>query len=191
MSSPVAFRPVERIRMHDACVPKLLEFARLAHVERIVTLDSLLSPCVLALPADELWHDTQIEWPLDTYPRWGFFSSLDLVRSRIAGRNDVEILRVVVNPADANASVVDDARFVFHGYDLCDESLGSALWNCGGYDEALPHQGPNGLIRDLELARRVSARLSELHPDERHAQTDVWAIWTFEPLGARGDGSTR
>lgn len=175
--------------MHDACVPGLLKFSRLARVDRIVTLDSLLAPCVLAMRDDELWHDSQIEWPLDTYPRWGFFSSLDQVRSRVAGRNDVEILRVLVNPVDSDALGCDDARFVFQGFDLCDDTLASALWNCGGYDEALPHQGSNGLIRERDLARTVCERLHALHPDERRAQTDVWAIWTFEPPEDRGAGS--
>jgi len=72
------------------------------------------------------------------------------------------------------------ADFRFLGYDLVDrESSISALTNCGGFPDAFANSELSnaGLLTDLRRAVEVQRTLRALHPEERHADCHVWAIF--------------
>lgn len=61
----------------------------------------------------------------------------------------------------------------------------SALKNCGGFPDVFANSELNhvGLIESFERAMKVRQRLVELHPEEPHANGEVYALWRLEEAG--------
>lgn len=70
--------------------------------------------------------------------------------------------------------------FEFLGFDLVDvDGDVSALLNCGGFPDVFngSELSSDGLLRSRRRAFEVRDALRKSHPDERHADCDVWAIY--------------
>ncbi|WP_292132320.1 hypothetical protein [Mesorhizobium sp.] len=66
------------------------------------------------------------------------------------------------------------------GYDLMDQAVGvSALTNCGGFPDVFANAELSrvGLIDDFDRAVETRDSLRRMHPEERHADCDLWAIF--------------
>lgn len=180
MSPRVAYRAVERFDREHPGWAKYLVFARNPSLVEVVSLDTMLCPNVI--PPEAEWDGGR---PIHGLPcaeiaMSGFFEDLDWLRARVGVRTDAMILRVVQQPTDDDL-VESPSGFRFEGFDLLDDGLTSALTNCGGIDELLPHQAANGLIPDARVARELCDELERKYGDvERHRVTDVWAIWRLE-----------
>jgi hypothetical protein len=79
------------------------------------------------------------------------------------------------------------------GYDLIEEQTQiSALTNCGGFPDVFRNEELNrfGLIDNFERASKVRSLLVQRHPEEHHAQCEMYAIWRLnesEPGAARAE----
>lgn len=76
--------------------------------------------------------------------------------------------------------------FNFVGYDLIEaQTRISALTNCGGFPDIFRNEELNhfGLIEGFDRALEIKRLLAALHPEETHAQCDMYAIWRLdEPM---------
>jgi hypothetical protein len=66
------------------------------------------------------------------------------------------------------------------GYDLIEEETQiSAITNCGGFPDVFSNEELNrvGLISSFERAYEVRRLLAERHPEEPHAQCEMYALW--------------
>jgi hypothetical protein len=71
-------------------------------------------------------------------------------------------------------------EFRFLGCDLIEERTQiSALSNCGGFPDVFGNDELNrcGLIDSFERAYEVRRLLAERHPEEAHAQCEMYTIW--------------
>jgi hypothetical protein len=90
------------------------------------------------------------------------------------------VLCVFRNPIQLpHASSV--ANFQFLGYDLVETGSAdtSALSNCGGYPDVFSNSELSelGLLTTFDRAREVQKTLRASHPEEPHANCDLWAIF--------------
>ena len=72
------------------------------------------------------------------------------------------------------------ANFKFIGYDLVEVNGGiSALTNCGGFPDVFANAELSevGLLTEFGRANKVQALLRSLHPNDPHANCDLWAIF--------------
>ena len=115
-----------------------------------------------------------------------FFTNIEYLRARLAGRTSINILAVMREPSLQDVQTFTDGRFVFQGYDLIERpGQGiSAISNCGGFDMAFKPTDISevGLLEDYEFARIVQQRLMDHYPDEPHADCYLWAIWKLQDL---------
>lgn len=160
-----------------------LQWSKLSHLKELVSVDLSLN--------EELFEpdrDKEEDWNYivqDGIYETGFYSSLDYVLQKMQPKERLNLLAVVINPAE-NCSFVPLDNFEFLGYDLLDqEYTHSALSNCGGFDETFLPSDLNqfGLISGFEKAYDVQRRLLENNPDEHHADTNVIAIWRHKTFG--------
>jgi len=73
--------------------------------------------------------------------------------------------------------------FKFVGYDLIEEQTQiSALTNCGGFPDVFSNNELNrfGLIDRFHRACPVRRLLAGRHPEEPHAQCELYAIWRLD-----------
>ena len=95
----------------------------------------------------------------------------------IALRN---ILGLYRNPQTHNGAPPGPGHFSFLGYDLIEEMTQvSALTNCGGFPDLFANTELNqyGLIPSFPRASEIRSRLRTHHPDEPHANCEMYAIW--------------
>lgn len=150
-----------------------VEWSKLSHLDEVVTLDDMLCPLVVTFN-DDLW-DVVVndDYMLD------FFVDLDALLSRVPEGEAVNILGVIRSP-DRDVSDLTYSGFRFIGYDLMDKMVGnSALTNCGGFDDVFAGSELNsvGLLCSFDRAAEIQFELKRLHPEERHADCDVWAVF--------------
>ena len=109
-----------------------------------------------------------------------FFTDLDYLRARTAAIPDTNLLCVFRNPSRHPAPPDAPVGFDFVGYDVVDiHGDISALTNCGGFPDVFSNDelNPYGLLATRDRAIDVQAALKTLHPDERHADCHVWAVF--------------
>ncbi len=149
------------------------EWAQIPNLVEVVSLDSILCPCLVTELVDEDWkHNVHEDSLLE------FFYDLDYLLTRVANVSRRNILGLYRNP-DTHIEVAPaPGRFVFVGYDLFDDAQ-SALVNCGGFPETFSNGELNkyGLISDFSRAREIRRVLPERNPGEHHALCEVYAIW--------------
>ena len=153
---------------------KYLSWSKLNQLDELVSLDSLLCPPVFKKVEDHFWPNIVNE---DFY--LDYFTDLDFLREQLAEQSNYHLLCVVRNPTQTPALPKGLARFEFIGFDLVEAGSGvSAVSNCGGWPE-LNNAELNkfGLIVDLERALEMQTVLRRDHPEEHHADCDVWAIY--------------
>ena len=162
---------------------KYIEWSKLTHLTELVSLDGMLNEILVEPDYDHAddWNFIHIVKQYQT----GFFTTLDFVFKRLKAKDKFNLLTVVLKP-DQDCKNIHVDGFEFVGYDLVDlDFSNSALTNCGGFDETfLPTDlNDKGLIDDFTKANDIQKRLLENHPEERHADTNVIAVWRHKTIG--------
>ena len=163
------FDPAESEKWRGYC-----EWAKIPKLVEIVSLDSLLCEHLIRELSYEDWaHNVHENFRLD------YFYDFDYLMQRVRDLPRKNILGVYRNPE--NHSIPAPAEnFEFVGYDLIEEQTQiSALTNCGGFPDVFRNDELNcfGLIADFNRAADVRRLLTERHPEEHHAQCEMYAIW--------------
>ncbi|MDX8523926.1 hypothetical protein RFM68_05350 [Mesorhizobium sp. MSK_1335] len=151
-----------------------IEWSGLIQLTEVVTLDGML--CAFALPETK-----ESYWPhiVNEDNMLNFFVDLDFLLSELADARDLNILGVIRRPSVDVRSLAWDG-FAFLGYDLMDKDVGnSALSNCGGFPDVFANTELSsvGLLDDFDRVVEIRDLLLRTHPQERHADCDLWAIF--------------
>lgn len=169
------FIAVERFGPQDGHAwREYLSWSKLNQLDQLVSLDSLLCPPVLKKVEDHFWpHIVNEDLYLD------YFTDLEFLRDQLNGQTNYRILCVVRNPRHTSKLPIELNMFEFVGLDLVEAGSGvSALSNCGGWPELDNAELTNfGLISELQRAQELQKVLLKEHPEEPHADCDVWAIY--------------
>lgn len=152
-----------------------VHWSGLEQLQELVSLDSMFCGTVLPEIKPEYWPHMPHQ---ATY--MGFFDDLNFLLAETSQIEEKNILCVFRNPTIEPAAPTDILPFEFLGYDLVevDGSI-SSLSNCGGFksefsNTELSHQG---LLSSHARALHVQSSLRKNHPEERHADCDVFAIF--------------
>ena len=144
-------------------------------LRELVSLDTILCPVVPErLIAADWEHNVHADYETS------YFRSLPYLVERVASVPGVNVLAVLRNPSVADVAAARLPDFIFAGFDVLDvHGDVSALTNCGGFDDvfAPTELTALGLLAGHERADQVRSGLPVAHPEEGHAQCDVWAIW--------------
>jgi hypothetical protein len=108
-----------------------------------------------------------------------FFLDFDFLIEQIKNIERKNVLCVFRNPHQIPAAP-SAANFKFVGYDLLEVNGGiSALTNCGGFPDVFANAELSevGLLTDFGRASEVQVLLRSLHPNDPHANCDLWAIF--------------
>lgn len=154
---------------------RYVAWSGLSQLRELVSLDEMLCPTVPETLIEADWN-----YNVHADYQTSYFSSLQYLQQRVAGKADLNILAILQNPSHAELDSTDLADFSFVGFDLlnvCGDV--SALTNCGGFAEVFANAELSelGLLRNLERAYEIQGRLRAEYPGEPHAQCHVWAIW--------------
>lgn len=155
-----------------------IQWSGLTQLTELVSLDSLLCPPLLKHIRDDYWpHIVNEDYMLS------YFLDLEFLKREVAEIEKLNLLCAVRNPdSQLDNSPVDGFEFV--GYDLVESQTGvSALTNCGGFPDVFANAelSVHGLLTDFGRARDVHEKLRSLHPEEAHANCDLWAIFRSNP----------
>lgn len=154
---------------------KYFEWAKIPNLTEIVGLDSILCPHLPHEISDEDWlHVVNEDFRTD------YFLHLDYLVERIKTQHRRNILGLYRNPTTHVSESPAVGDFTFMGYDLIEEQTQiSALTNCGGFPDVFHNSELNccGLILDFDRATEVKKLLAEKHPEEPHAQCEMYSVW--------------
>ncbi|HEX4264996.1 MAG TPA: hypothetical protein VH597_11700 [Verrucomicrobiae bacterium] len=154
---------------------KYCAWAKIPALVELVSLDSLMCAHLIKEFRDEDWnHNVHEDFRLD------YFYNLDYLVQRVKDLPRRNILGLYRNSEVHIVSPPASADFSFMGYDLIDETTQiSALTNCGGFFDVFRNGELNrfGLISDFDRASEIRRVLGVSHPEEAHAQCDMYAIW--------------
>lgn len=171
------FIAVERFgRADGAAWDRYVEWSKLDHVEELVSLDATLCPSAL-----KDIRDLHGPYVVDENGNWIFFEDLEFLRRelRVGNVEKARVLCVIRNPAAQPILSDKLSAFCFLGFDLVEAESGvSALSNCGGWPELDNRElSKCGLLTDHARAVDLQVTLASNHPEEPHADCDVWAIF--------------
>ena len=162
---------------------KYSKWAKISALNEVVSLDGALCTHLGKKLLDEDWkHVVNENYRLD------YFYDLDYLLSRIRDKPRRNILGLYRNPEIHITDAPAAGNFEFMGYDLIDEQTQiSALTNCGGFSDVFSNDELNscGLIEKHDRALRIKRLLAEKHPEEAHAQCEMYAIWRLKEPGPR------
>ncbi len=165
---------------------KYIAWAKIPALVEIVSLDSLLCPRLIDGPEAEDWqHIVCEDFRLD------YFYHLDYLKQRIQDIHRRNLLGLYRNPEAHIVAAPGPGDFDFIGYDLIEEQTQiSALTNCGGFPDVFRNDELNrfGVIASFARACEVRRLLAEHHPQEAHAQCEMYAIWRLNE-GERGSAA--
>jgi hypothetical protein len=155
---------------------KYIEWSELKQLTELVSLDSMLCPEVLDETRDDYWPHIVNEDYMNHY-----FTDLDFLKQEVAAFRNINLLCVLRNPSTHfRQSPVDGFDFV--GYDLVEAQTGiSALTNCGGFPDVFANSELSccGLLTEFARAAEVKWKLRFLHPEEPHANCDLWTVFRY------------
>lgn len=151
------------------------DWAKIPVLAEVVSLDHMLCRRIPADLSDEDFDHTIFDdLGLD------YFRDLDYLLNRVGNVKRRNILGIYMNPELHIDEPPASGGFQLMGYDL-NEKRGwiSALTNCGGFPDVFSNEELNrcGLISGFNRAREVTRDLAALHPEDPHAQCDLYAIW--------------
>ncbi|HWX53062.1 MAG TPA: hypothetical protein VN176_00585 [Verrucomicrobiae bacterium] len=154
---------------------KYIQRSGLTQLTELVSLDTMLCPTLLPKIKDDYWAHIVNE---DFMIR--FFVDFDFLMEQVAGIEKKNVLCVFRNPTQ-QPMAPPVANFEFLGFDLL-ETYGSdtsALTNCEGFPDVFANSELSsvGLLHEFERAVDVQTRLRSMHPEEPHADCDLWAIF--------------
>jgi hypothetical protein len=167
---------------------KYREWAKIPGLVEVVSLDAMLCKHLINEIRDEDWHNI-----VNEDFRLGYFYHLDYLTQRIQDIPRKNILGLYRNPEVHIAAAPAPGDFGFAGYDLIEEQTQiSALTNCGGFPDVFRNDELNrfGLVCSFDRACEVRRLLAQRHPEEPHAQCELYALWRLkesEPDGAAND----
>ncbi len=176
MSQPW-FTAVERFGRADGDAwANYIDFSKLTQVVELVSLDGSLCAPVLREIRDYYWpYIVNEDFCLN------FFTDLGFLRQELASQEIIgaRLLCVYRNPEKHPTVPPELSKFCFFGFDLVEaDSATSALCNCGGWPELEKSELSKwGLVTDHERALELQITLRKNHPEEPHANCDVWAIF--------------
>jgi hypothetical protein len=151
-----------------------IEWSGLTQLKEVVSLDLTLCPPLLKKIQDDYWpHIVQEDFMLS------YFLDFDFLAKQVAAIQRKNLLCVFRNPVQRPVAP-RVADFEFMGYDLVDiEGTASTLTNCGGFPDVFANSELScfGLLPEFERAAEVQQLLRSLHPEERHANCHLWAIF--------------
>jgi hypothetical protein len=154
---------------------RYVAWSGLNHVTEIVSLS--LCPLLIKELTPEDWkHIVEANFMTD------YFRDLDYLLRRVAGMPSHVIIGFVRAPDTGFPHGFHDSHFSFVGYDLVDQDCNiSALVNCGGFPDCFSNSELNqfGLLRTMERAQDVQISLKQKHPEEPHADCNIWALWVM------------
>ena len=154
---------------------KYFDWAKIPALTEVVSLDSILCGRLVEERCGEDWnHIVKADFRLD------YFYHLDYLLSRVQDRKRRNILGLYRNTDVHIAESPSSGDFIFKGYDLIEEQTQvSALTNCGGFPDVFDNTELNscGLIGNFNRAREIRRLLAKKHPEELHAQCEMYAIW--------------
>jgi len=161
--------------LDGAAWTKYYEWAKIPALREVVSLDCSLCERLVTDFTDEDWqHVVQEDFRLSC------FHHLDYLLCRVRGKSRRNVLGLYRNPEAHITKAPATDGFAFIGYDLIEEQTQiSALTNCGGFPDVFSNKELNacGLIASFERATEVRQLLAEKHPEEPHAQCEMYAIW--------------
>lgn len=159
---------------------RYIEWAKIPRLTEVVGLDSMLCRRILTELSAEDWEHVVCEnFRLD------YFLHLDYLKLRTQNVSRRNILGLYRNSLAHVAVAPAAGHFRFIGYDLIEEQTQvSALTNCGGFPDVFQNDELNkfGLIEDFNRASEVRSQLLERHPQEAHANCELYAIWRLEEV---------
>lgn len=169
------FIATQRFTPEDKSWNKYIQWSGLTQLKEVVSLDRALCPAVLPDTKDEYWpHIVKEDFMLR------FFLDFDFLSRQIQGIVEKNVLCVFRNPVEL-PQAPSVANFEFLGYDLLEigEADISALTNCRGFPDAFANSELSefGLLTGFDRAQEVQKALRSLHPEEPHANGDIWAIF--------------
>jgi hypothetical protein len=170
------FIATEQFTPEDESWNGFIQFSGLTQLKELVSLDSCLCPTILPTPKAEYWpHLVTEDYMLN------FFLDFYFLIEQIKNIEKKNVLCVFRNPQQI-PTAPSAANFKFVGYDLVEVSGGSgisALTNCGGFPDvfAKSELSEVGLLTNFDHASQVQTLLRSLHPEEAHANCDLWAIF--------------
>lgn len=152
-----------------------LNWSGLHQLRELVSLDGMLCTFVLPEVKDSYWPHIVNEDNL-----LNFFIDLDFMLAEIGDFHRVNVLAVLRNPTEEEVREFAQPDFSFMGFELLDQDHSiSALTNCGGFPDIFANEEINerGLIDDFGRVRDISNNLRRAHPEEHHADCNVWAVY--------------
>jgi len=154
---------------------KYFEWAKIPALTEVVGLDgSLCNPIIGELLEEDWSHNVKVDDQLR------YFYHLDYLLNRVQAVQRRNILGLYRNPEAHIDRAPSAGDFRFLGYDLIEEHTHiSALTNCGGFPDIFCNDELNsfGLISKFERAVQVKKLLAQTHPEEPHADCEMYAIW--------------
>ena len=153
---------------------KYIEWSGLTQLTELITLDGMLCPPILSEIRDDYWPHI-----VNEDCRLNYFVDLEFLKSETAGVERKNLLCVIQNPdKEADRAPMDGFEFV--GYDLLDlDNSVSALCNCGGFPDVFSNEelSENGLLKDFSRAAEIRTLLRSTHPEEFHANCNLWVVY--------------
>jgi hypothetical protein len=157
---------------------KYIAWSGLHQLVEVFGLDGMLNPPLLVLK-DAYWdHIVNEDYMLD------YFTSLDFLLSEVDGTENLNIVGCVRSPS-FDMSNMKWEGFSFLGYELLDqENAISALTNCGGFPDVFRNDelSDRGLVKSFDRAAEIRRDLKQFHPEEHHADCNIWAIFRWHGL---------
>jgi hypothetical protein len=160
-------------------------------LDEVVSLDPMLCATLLPEIRDEYWpHIVNEDFMLN------FFIDLKFLLAQLSAIAEQNLLCVYRDPPTPPPPCIGSVRFEFLGYDLVDvHASASALTNCGGFPDVSDNAelSSNGLLTSHARALQVQSELRVRHPEEHHANCQVWAVCraVAPQQGAAADGRNR
>jgi hypothetical protein len=158
---------------------KYIEWSKLDHISEVVSLDSML--CSSSISSE--YSETDWKYQSEEDNNHGFFTDLNHVLTKGINLNENQIIGLIKNPEDENWVSLLPGKFVLKGYDLIDdETLISALSNCGGFPETFSNTELNkfALLPNLLRAIQIKDLLIRNNPKEAHANCEIYGIARLE-----------
>lgn len=154
-------------------------WSELGQLQELVSLDPMLCPSVFEPFEDRYWPHVATEgFLLRYFVDLPFL--LDELRRHGPPRGERNLLGVYRDPPFEPPEPDATLRWERLGHDLCEPESGvSALTNCGGFPSVFDSRqlSEHGLFRSYERAREVQMRLKATHPEEPHADCQLWAVF--------------
>jgi hypothetical protein len=150
-------------------------WAKIPQLVEVVSLDTMLCHHLLEEILDEDWG-----YIVNESYRSSYFLDLKYLLQRVQGIDRKNILGLYRNPGHHVDNFPSPERFRFLGYDLIEEQTQiSALTNCGGFPDVFENGELNslGLIEGFDRASAIQQLLAKQHPEEPHAQCELYAVW--------------